>query len=133
MKRGSFIYYSLVGIAVVAIPSARCSNNYNYKKVLQTPQFLSQICDATTLHDIGKGYRDKFQINAADQLESTMMKESNGNLISKNIDNASLVSFVDKKVKDDFEEGRILVIQGWVISVTEAQQCALFSLTEPTL
>lgn len=31
-------------------------------------------------------------------------------------------------VRDDFARGRTIVIQGWVLSVTEARQCALFSL-----
>src|SRR5262249_5802143 len=31
-------------------------------------------------------------------------------------------------VRDDFARGRTVVIQGWVLSLTEARQCALFSL-----
>ena len=31
-------------------------------------------------------------------------------------------------VEQDFAMGRTIVLQGWVVSVTEARQCALFSL-----
>ena len=31
-------------------------------------------------------------------------------------------------VRDDFAHGRTVVIEGWVLAVTEARQCALFSL-----
>jgi len=31
-------------------------------------------------------------------------------------------------VKEDFEAGNITLVKGWVLSVTEARQCALFSL-----
>jgi hypothetical protein len=31
-------------------------------------------------------------------------------------------------VREDFEQGRIVVVDGWILSVTEARQCALFSL-----
>jgi len=31
-------------------------------------------------------------------------------------------------VRDDFTNGRVVVVDGWVLSVTEARQCALFSL-----
>ena len=31
-------------------------------------------------------------------------------------------------VKRDFAAGRTIVLRGWVLSVTEARQCALFSL-----
>ena len=35
---------------------------------------------------------------------------------------------VADQVRDDFAEGRTVVVHGWVLSVTEARQCALFSL-----
>ena len=31
-------------------------------------------------------------------------------------------------VRADFEAGRTVVVDGWILSVTEARQCALFSL-----
>ena len=31
-------------------------------------------------------------------------------------------------VGDDFAAGRVVVVDGWVLSATEARQCALFSL-----
>jgi hypothetical protein len=31
-------------------------------------------------------------------------------------------------VREDFDAGRTVIIDGWVISVTEARQCALYSL-----
>jgi hypothetical protein len=35
---------------------------------------------------------------------------------------------VAELVRSDFAEGRTVVVHGWVLSVTEARQCALFSL-----
>lgn len=35
---------------------------------------------------------------------------------------------VDALVRDDFANDRLVVIDGWVLSVTEARQCALYSL-----
>jgi hypothetical protein len=32
-------------------------------------------------------------------------------------------------IKDDFANGRTVLVDGWVLSVTEARQAALFSLT----
>lgn len=31
-------------------------------------------------------------------------------------------------VREDFADGRTVVIDGWILSLTEARQCALFSL-----
>jgi len=33
-------------------------------------------------------------------------------------------------VKQDFGNGKIAVVDGWILSVTEARQCALYSLEE---
>src|SRR4051812_14507646 len=35
---------------------------------------------------------------------------------------------IDQAVRDDFANGRMVLVDGWVLSVTEARQCALFSL-----
>ena len=36
---------------------------------------------------------------------------------------------IDDQIRDDFEQERIAVVDGWLLSVTEARQAALFSLT----
>ena len=36
---------------------------------------------------------------------------------------------IDEQVRDDFAAGRTIVISGWVLSRTEARQCALYSLS----
>jgi len=35
---------------------------------------------------------------------------------------------VNEQVQLDFARGRTVMLNGWVLSVTEARQCALFSL-----
>jgi hypothetical protein len=35
---------------------------------------------------------------------------------------------IGETVRDDFTGGRMVLVDGWVLSVTEARQCALFSL-----
>lgn len=35
---------------------------------------------------------------------------------------------VERRVLDDFAQGRTVVADGWILSVTEARQCALVSL-----
>lgn len=36
-----------------------------------------------------------------------------------------------QQVHDDFSAGRTILLDGWVLSVTEARQCALYSLLHP--
>jgi len=133
MKRSTFIYYTLVGSAVAAIPAFRCSSNDNYLQVLGKPQFLSHICDAVTINEIGRNYQNNFPEKNREQLIRNLMKEGNGKTFSKNTSDSAIASFLAIKVKSDFETGRTVVIKGWILSETEAQQCALFSLTQPKL
>jgi hypothetical protein len=36
---------------------------------------------------------------------------------------------IEEQIRDDFAAGRTIVISGWVLSRTEARQCALYSLS----
>jgi hypothetical protein len=59
-------------------------------------------------------------------------------VLAKNIDqridestDSNLVnSVLEKKVRQDFQENKTVVVDGWILSVTEARQCALFSLSQ---
>ncbi len=35
---------------------------------------------------------------------------------------------IEEQVRDDFADGRTIIVDGWVLSTTEARQCALYSL-----
>jgi elongation factor P--beta-lysine ligase len=129
MKRSTFIYYSLIGTAVVAMPSLACNNN-DSSKVLRQPAFLSHICDAKTLREIGQRYKDQFPAQTTqEKLYDQLLTDNNGKVISKNSNNSLIVALLDKKIENDFASGRTVVVNGWILSQTEAQQCALFSLS----
>lgn len=128
MKRSAFIYYVAVGAAMVVVPLPGCKNKQI--SVLEKPQLLSRICDVNTIIDIGKSYRRTFPDNSRQQLMDNIMAGTEGKIFPEVSSNSSIASFVEEKVKDDFKSGRILVIKGWVLSETEARQCALFSITK---
>ena len=44
-------------------------------------------------------------------------------------DVANQATEIEKNVKMDFKSDKLVVIKGWVISETEARQCALLSLS----
>ena len=58
------------------------------------------------------------------------MMNSDGTSIPETSDSLALQEKMQQKVRADFENGETLVIQGWVLSQTEARQCALYSLTQ---
>jgi nitrogen fixation protein len=44
------------------------------------------------------------------------------------IDETRLPKLLEEKIRDDYAGGRIVIIKGWVLSITEARQSALYSL-----
>ena len=81
-------------------------------KALETPDFLSHICDAATLKQLGDTYRAQHSAEA-----------SRGKLVE-----LLKTTPTPQDIKADYANGDIVTIQGWVLSRTEARQCALFSL-----
>lgn len=41
---------------------------------------------------------------------------------------SALADAVSRAIADDFEHDRIVVVDGWLLAVTEARQCALYAL-----
>ena len=76
------------------------------------------------VRQIGSQYRASTPTeNTADALRAALA--SSHGLRIPFIGNGSL----DDQIRDDFASGRTVVVGGWVLSVTEARQAALFSLT----
>ena len=36
---------------------------------------------------------------------------------------------ISSRIKEDYKNGKTVTLDGWILSVTECRQCALFSLT----
>jgi hypothetical protein len=55
---------------------------------------------------------------------------SNQGQSNSEADNAHLIQQLDDAVREDYVAGKVLTINGWVLSLTEARQCALYSLNK---
>ena len=131
MKRRTFIYLSFATAAGMGAPFVSCRNkSAALNKILAQPKFLSHICDAKTLREIGKVYKEEFPSESKkEQLANELLTDNSGKSFAETADQSSISSLLDQKIKQDFETGKTVVVKGWVLSATEAQQCALFSLT----
>lgn len=132
MKRKDFILLSFYSGVAVSIPFFGCNTSSAVaNKSWVIPNLLSQICDAKTLKEIGTDYRQKFSGESdAEQLSNLLLTDIDHKIISINTDDAVIHSLLEKKVKNDFETGNTVVIKGWILSKTEAQQAALFSFSK---
>lgn len=131
MKRRKFLWIgSAVVLAVASVPAYRYyKKKSKFYNPLVTPNDLSRFCDEGIIRDIGLSYRNMTPgENEKKKLTDLLLAGDDGKLTGES-DNEAVFELIEKKVRKDFKEDKLQVIKGWVISTTEARQCALFSLT----
>jgi hypothetical protein len=125
MKRRDFIQLSAFAAAAISFPllhSCRSSVNEN---AISQPVFLSRLFDKETIKEVGKSYLQKSpQENNEDKLVQLLANNSN------TTDEKAIHEYLDKTIRNDFETGKTITVKGWVLAITEARQCALFSLLQ---
>lgn len=125
---------TVAGVAIIAAPFAVWRrHSHSLAKTLGEPQFLSYICDDKTIQDIGAAYRLRTPDEASqDKLISLLLASGGSNQGQSNseADNAHLIEQLDNAVRKDYVDGKVLTINGWILSLTEARQCALYSISK---
>jgi hypothetical protein len=129
MKRKNFIYLSIGSAMAIATTSIYCRNpDKTLHRTLARPEFLSSICNTVTVGEIGAAYLEMFPSEKKqDQLADLLLADSTGQSIPKTAD---LPLQLHQNITEDFNRGKTVIINGWVLSQTEARQCALFYLAE---
>lgn len=120
MDRRIFFRNSAVLSAALIIPWLNSCRDID-PAMVPAPDFLSHTLDKASLESIGKAYLDKHpEQNEAKAIAKKLMREGSGQ--------KDLVSYFNQRIRKDFEEGKTTIVSGWVLSETEAQQAALFTL-----
>ena len=85
------------------------------------PESLSLIMGDNELRAVGERYRKDFPEEAKEEalLEKLLGKDRE---LPTGTDDFAI------RVREDFKAGRVVILDGWVMAVTEARQCALFSI-----
>lgn len=119
MKRKNFILMASAGVAAIAVPTIYFKIGASNRKNLELPLQLIHIWDVEMVKTIGLQYLAQFPSeNNIETLIDLLLQVG--------------VKNIGAKVKDDFLTDNIVVIDGWILSKTEARQCALFSLVPKT-
>ncbi|HNU89286.1 MAG TPA: hypothetical protein PKJ94_13380 [Ferruginibacter sp.] len=130
MKRRTFLITTTAALAAASVPVVRyySTRKKNYHPLIM-PEELGNFCEEKAIREIGDQYR-KMAPQESDKvkLEQLLLTDETGKTITRS-DKEAVSLLMEKKTLDDFNNFRIHVLNGWVISVTEARQCALFSLT----
>jgi hypothetical protein len=131
MKRRTFIYTGVAITVGVGLSDLFFWNNEPKwkKRPFLYPFILSNILDEKSLRIIGNSYRVmKPDENSKVKLLNAITSSMNTIQTGTN-DLANQATEIEKNVEKDFKSDKLIVIKGWVISETEARQCALLSLS----
>jgi len=111
------------GLAIITIPSAYYFlRPLNYDPNIANPGELTSIIDSVTIDSLGINYL----WHAPDEKsERKLVSRIMGEL---NMEDNKLRDRLTEKIKQDFKTGNTVIIDGWLLSVTEARQCALTSI-----
>jgi hypothetical protein len=126
MKRKEFIQLSAFAAAAISLPLLHSCRPSVVERAISQPVFLSRLFDKNTIKDVGKSYLQKA---TAENDDNKLVQLLAGNSsVAKSRDEKAIHAYLDEKIKQDFETGNTVLVKGWALAVTEARQCALFSL-----
>ena len=117
-------FFRLTGATTLGIAVAGCAADPEYEsQSLARPELLVAL-GAGPVRAIGEKYRVMNPVeNDADALR-TAIRASRPFWARFGRTSPPIATLV----REDFGRGRTVLINGWILSVTEARQCALFSL-----
>ena len=131
MQRRTFIITTTVaGIAAGVTVFYKWPRLPNWQKEpLMFPIILSGFCNEDALRNIGMSYRKI--IPGEDSKDKLLALLTGGTQInpSNYSNNSGVANQLELKIEQDFKKGDITTINGWVLSKSEARQCALLSLS----
>lgn len=125
MKRKKFLLLSAAGAASIVLPSVNsCNTAVEYPDSLAHPRSISMIWDSGQIESIGNAYLRKVPGQANKQALARSL------LTDAPSDSTAIPGFMEQQVGRDFETGDTVMVDGWILSETEARQCALYSLKQ---
>ena len=132
MERRTFVRLAAAATVALSLPDLYCaSKDSAFTRALSQPNALLHICDAKTIHAIGEAYqRQATNENDKATLVKLLTPGSDGLVTHEGKNNEAITALLNKKVGQDFQQQKIVIVDGWILSVTEARQCALYSITE---
>ena len=122
MNRRTFIEFAAGGAAALATPVATNAHQA-MQAALARPGLIDVLHDTRIVSELGRKYRAAVPAERdASALTQAMLGATSPATPS------ALRQHINERVQRDFDAGETIMLDGWILSVTEARQCALYSL-----
>lgn len=130
MERKTFISVTALGMLGLYLPSWECRLAPSAEEeAMARPEMLSELTGKTEVTSIGLAYLKKFPgYSGQRKLKVLLLSSFDDGNRGKPGSPDEIRRYLSDKVKQDFDQGHILELDGWLISETESRQCALYSL-----
>ena len=120
MKRRAFIGMAAVGAGGATLAALGGERSLPPEALIALPHLLRML-PYRLVHDLGVRYRET---TPAENSEHALRSALRANLAAT----GTLPAQLQGLVRRDFADGRTVTLNGWILSLTEARQCALYSL-----
>lgn len=124
LNRRDFIYYSGSAAILLCLPFLSCERPKG-TQVLKNPRALLKTFPFKTIEELGKSY---LEMNPKESNTTTLVQLIVDDRTHLNTKTSDIQDIISNKITLDFRESRITMVNGVIISITEARQCALFYL-----
>ncbi len=126
MKRKEFIQLSAFATAAICFPLLQSCSPSASRRASSQPVFLSRLFDKEMIGEVGQAYLTK---TPKEDNDKTLLQLLAGNdAMANSNDEKDIHQYLNEKIKQDFATGNTILLKGWELALTEARQCALFSL-----
>jgi hypothetical protein len=124
LDRRRFLQVAAIGVVAAVVYPACEGDSDRGDSAVDQPGLLRML-GSERVRDLGIQYRSK---TPGESSASALRAKISGGRRGPRIPFIGHQS-IDDQIRDDFSQGRTALVDGWVLSVTEARQAALFSLT----
>lgn len=131
ITRKDFLRYVLIAAGVSAIGGG--AYIFQRRELIEQPVTVDSLRDQfsdqhESIQLIGQKYLEEYPQGLS---ESELLRNINEKLSSDHINKIDMSNFADlvrQQILLDFEESKVVNLEGWIITETEAQICALISM-----
>lgn len=132
MKRRTFVITAATAGAVISLSFAyKAWVKYRYQDPYATPEALLDVLDEDTCLYLGSRYLALHPAeNTADILKAKIFSAKESGIVSNSFGHAATEKAISENIFREFSQSAMVLIDGWMLSHTEARQCALSYLNQ---
>jgi hypothetical protein len=124
LDRRRFLQITAAGVVASLTTTAGASDAAEDLSALDRPELLTML-GPERVRELGVRYRAATpHENTVGSLRDAISMRERRTLLLRWGPRES----IENQIRDDFAAGKTVMLDGWVLSATEARQCALFSL-----